>query len=202
MKAQSYIYELRITLQGIRPPIWRVIQVPNTYSLDYLHEAFQIAMGWTDSHLHQFEKGRERWGVPEQGGEADMNILDERRTKISAILKADGDSAFYVYDLGDYWRHEVVVERILPLQDSVVRPLCLSGERHCPPEDVGGPPGYEQFLEVISEPGDEEYERKVRWAGGSSTLTHSAARFQPEEFDAEAVNAVLARRRWPARNHR
>lgn len=200
MRAQSYIYELRITLQEIRPPIWRLIQVPSTYPLCCLHDVLQAVMGWTDSHLHQFERDGQYWGVPEDYEEADIDIIDERRTKISAILKAQGDSMLYVYDLGDEWRHELVLERILPLPDTTVRPLCVSGERHCPPEDVGGPPGYEQFLEVIFEPRHEEYEHSVRWAGGPSALTQSAERFQPEEFDARAVNAILSQRRWPPRH--
>jgi hypothetical protein len=202
VKAQSHIYELRIALQGIHPPIWRLIQVPSTYALCYLHDVVQTAMGWTNSHLHQFEKGGQRWGVPEHDGEADVNLLDERRTKISALLKVQGDSVSYVYDFGDYWRHEVVLEKIFPLKDTAVRPLCVSGERHCPPEDVGGPPGYEQFLEAIFERRHKEYEHSVRWVGGSSALTQSAERFRPEEFDAKVVNAILARRRWPARNPR
>jgi hypothetical protein len=200
MKTQSYIYQLRITLQEIRPPIWRLIQVPSTLRLCCLHDVFQAVMGWTDSHLHQFEKDGKHWGVPEYFEEADIDIIDERRTKVSAILKAQGDSMIYVYDMGDDWRHEVVLDKILPAPDPTVSPVCLSGERHCPPEDVGGPPGYEQFLEVIFKPRHEEYEHSVRWAGGPSALTQSAERFQPEEFDVQAVNATLSRKRWPVRH--
>jgi hypothetical protein len=99
--------------------------------------------------------------------------------------------------LGDDWRHEVVLEKILPAPGTTVRPVCLSGQRHCPPEDVGGTPGYEEFLEVIFDPHHEEYAHNVRWAGGPSALTQSVERFQPEEFDANAVNATLSRMRWP-----
>ena len=201
-KTQSYAYELRITLQEIRPPIWRLIQVPSGLRLCCLHDVLQTAMGWTDSHLHQFEKDGKNWGAPEHYEDDDIEILDERRTKISAILKALGDSVLYVYDLGDNWRHDVVLEKILPASDTTVRPVCLSGERHCPPEDVGGTSGYEEFLEVIFDPRNEEYEHNVRWAGGPSALTQAAGRFQPEEFDANAVNASLLRMRWPARHRR
>ncbi len=96
----------------------------------------------------------------------------------------------------------VVLEKILPASGTMVRPLCLSGERHCPPEDVGGTSGYEEFLEVIFDPSHEEYEHSVRWAGGPSAPTHSAERFQPEEFDVRAVNNTLSRMRWPARHRR
>ena len=197
VKTQSHIYELRVTLQEIRPPVWRLIQVPSTSPLCCLHDVLQVVMGWTDSHLHQFEKDGKCWGVPEHFEDGDIDILDERRTKISDVLKEQGDSVLYVYDLGDDWRHEVVLEKILPAPGTTVRPVCLSGQRHCPPEDVGGTPGYEEFLEVIFDPHHEEYAHNVRWAGGPSALTQSVERFQPEEFDANAVNATLSRMRWP-----
>ena len=192
MKTTSCIYELRITLQEIRPPIWRLIQIPSTLRLCCLHDVLQAVMGWTDSHLHQFEKDGKYWGVPEHYEEVDIDIIDERRTKISAIMKAEGGSVLYVYDLGDDWRHEVVLEKILPGPHTTLRPVCLSGERHCPPEDVGGTPGYEEFLQVIFEPRHQEYEQSVRWAGGPSALTQVAERFQPEEFNVKAVNATLS----------
>jgi len=149
-------------------------------------------------YTHQFEKDGKYWGVPEHFEDGDIDILDERRTKISDVLKEQGDSVLYVYDLGDDWRHEVVLEKILPAPGTTVRPVCLSGERHCPPEDVGGTAGYEEFLEVIFDPRHEEYAHNVRWAGGPSALTQSVERFQPEEFDAKAVNATLSRMRWSA----
>jgi hypothetical protein len=130
--------------------------------------------------------------------DGDIDILDERRTKISDLLKEQGDSVLYVYDLGDDWRHEVVLEKILPASDTTVRPVWLSGERRCPPEDVGDTPGYEEFLEVIFDSHHEEYAHNVRWAGGPSALIQSVERFQPEEFDANAVNATLSRMRWSA----
>ena len=202
VKTQSHIYELRVTLQEIRPPIWRLVQVPDTLLLCCLHDVLQTVMGWTDSHLHQFEKSGRYWGVPEHYEDGNIDILDERQTRISDVLKAEGDSMVYIYDLGDDWRHEVVLEKILPIPDKTVRPVCLSGERHCPPEDVGGTAGYQEFLEVIFDPRHEEYEHSVRWAGGPSALTQAVERFQPEEFDIKAVNANLSQMRWPARHRR
>jgi pRiA4b ORF-3-like protein len=198
-KTRSWVYELRIVLQDIRPPIWRLIQIPSTSRLSCLHDALQIVMGWTDSHLHQFEKNGKYWGLPEHFEDDDIDILDERRTEISTIFEAQGDSVVYVYDLGDDWRHEVVLEKILPTLDRTVRPFCLSGERHCPPEDVGGTSGYEEFLEVIFEPRHEEFEHYIKWAEGPSPVNRSAGRFQPEEFNVTAVNNRLSQRRWPGR---
>jgi len=197
LKTQLYVYEFRITLQEIRPPIWRLVQVPNTLRLSHLHEALQTVMGWTDSHLHRFEKDGNHWGVPEPDGDDSIEIIDESRTTIGDVLTTPGDSMLYVYDFGDNWRHNVELERILPAS-GVVRPICFAGERHCPPEDVGGVAGYAEFLEVIFEPAHEEYEHYVRWAGGPSPFNRSLGRFQPEEFNVIAVNDALSRMRWPA----
>lgn len=196
-KIQSWVYELRITLEEIRPPIWRLIQVPGSLRLCCLHDVLQVVMGWTDSHLHRFERDGKRWGVPEHHEDYDIDIIDERHTKINAILTTPGDSLLYAYDFGDDWRHQVVLERILPPSSTTVRPVCLAGERHCPPEDVGGTPGYEEFLEVIFEPGHQEHENYVRWAEGPAD-----ERFQPEEFNLPAVNDILSRMQWPARHRR
>ncbi len=128
--------------------------------------------------------------------------IDESRTKISAILTTPGDSMLYVYDFGDEWRHEVVLEKILAASDTIGLPVCLAGERHCLPEDVGGTSGYEEFLEVIFEPSHEEFEHYVRWAGGPSALNRSAGPFQPEEFNVMAVNDTLSQMQWPGRHRR
>jgi hypothetical protein len=194
-KTQPCVYELRITLQEILPPIWRLIRVPDTLRLSHLHDALQTVIGWTDSHLHRFEKDGKHWGVPDDEGDDGIEISDESRIPISAVLRTPGDSMLYVYDFGDNWRHNVELEKILPASRPV-RPVCLAGERHCPPEDVGGVPGYEEFLEVIFEPGHEEHEHYVRWGGGPSPLNRSVGRFQPEEFNLMAVNDELSRMRW------
>ena len=200
-KTQLGVYELRITLQEIRPPVWRLVQIPDTLRLSRLHDVLQAAIGWTDSHLHRFEKDGRCWGVPEPDEDDGIEIIDESRTPVGAVLTTPGDSMLYVYDYGDNWRHDVVLEKILPAA-GMVHPVCLAGERHSPPEDVGGVSGYEEFLEVIFEPGHEEYEHYVRWAEGPSPLNRSVGRFQPEEFNIMAVNDALSRMRWPSASKR
>jgi Plasmid pRiA4b ORF-3-like protein len=112
MNTRSCVYEIRVTLEEIRPPVWRLIQVPSTLRLCCLHDVFQTVMGWTDSHLHQFEKNGKYWSVPECfEDDEDIEILDERQTKIRDLLKAEGDSVLYIYDMGDDWRHRVVLEK-------------------------------------------------------------------------------------------
>ncbi len=183
------LYQLKITLLGIDPPIWRRLQVPSNMRLCHLHDALQMVMGWTDSHVHQFEKDGKIWGVQETD-DYDIGLLDESRVTVGRVLRAEGDSLSYLYDLGDKWRHTVYLEKILPSDVESPQPVCLGGERRCPPEDVGGPSGYEEFLAVIFEPGHEESEHFRRWGGG---------KFFAEEFDLKAVNDALEQKRWPVK---
>jgi hypothetical protein len=187
-KAPPPIYQLKITLIDIEPPIWRRIQVPATILICCLHDALQAVFGWTESHLHSFEKDGKYWGVPEYD-----DLIDESKVQLAKLLKTEGESMIYVYDFGDDWRHEVVLEKVIPVNEVVRTPICLGGERRCPPEDVGGVSGYERFLKVIFDPKHEEYEHFVGWAGGH---------FQAESFDAKAVNEILSRMRWPVRHRR
>jgi hypothetical protein len=187
MKAPPPIYQLKITLAEIRPPIWRRIQVPGTILLCCLHDALQAVFGWSGSHLHNFEKDGKYWGVPEYA-----DLIDESNVRLAQVLKAKDDSLIYVYDFGDNWRHEIVLEQMILANEPMKAPTCLGGERRCPPEDVGGVSGYEEFLEIISDPRHEDYEEYVGWAGGH---------FQ-DEFDLKAVNEVLSRMRWPVRHRR
>src|ERR1035441_1290924 len=130
-KPKPSVYQLKITLLGIQPPIWRRIQVPSTIPLCCLHDALQAVLGWTDSHLHQFEKDGEYWGVPDDDGfEGDVEVIDESKVPASRILKAESDSMIYVYDFGDNWRHHVVLEKIVPA-DAPTKPVCLGrSEEH------------------------------------------------------------------------
>lgn len=191
-QAPPPIYRLKITLMEIKPPIWRVIEVPSSIKLCCLHSAFQVIMGWTDSHLHQFERGGKNWGVPEWDEFGESNLIDESKTPLGHVLKSEGDSMGYVYDFGDDWRHKVVLEKIQPADNALKYPVCVTGERHCPPEDVSGVHGYQEFLEVIFNPKHEQYEQLVRWAGGHFV----------DEFDLKAVNKKLSRMRWPVRHRR
>src|SRR5260370_31406905 len=192
-KPTPTIYELKISPLEIEPPIWRRIQVPSTILLCCLHDAIQAVMGWTDSHLHQFERDGKYWGDPQNNEfEEDIAIIDESLVPVGKVLLAEGDSMVYVYDFGDDWRHQVVLEKILP-SEGAAKPICLAGERRCPPEDVGGPFGYEGFLDAIFQPGHEEFAHFRGWAGG---------KFHAEEFRLKAVNNMFGRVRWPVRHRR
>jgi Plasmid pRiA4b ORF-3-like protein len=170
-KASSPICQLKITLTGITPPLWRRIQVSGSMKLCCLHSAIHVAMGWTDSHLHQFEKGGKNWGVPEWDEFKEFDLIDERRKLLVNVLKSEDDSMTYQYDFGDDWQHKVTLEKIQPAEIALKHPVCLAGERRCPPEDVGGVNGYQEFLEVIFDPKHEEYDQYVRWAGGHFSMS-------------------------------
>ncbi len=157
-----------------------------------LHSAIQVVMGWTDSHLHQFEKDDKKWGVLEWDEGETPDLMDEGKTLLAAVLKCEGDRLSYWYDFGDNWRHEVVLEGIQPAGGALKHPVCLAGERRCPPDDVGGVHGYELFLEVILDPKHKDYDQMVGWAGGHFI----------DEFDMKAANRKLSKMRWPVRHRR
>ncbi len=179
------VYQFKITLLGARPAIWRRIQVPEC-TLDGLHEHIQTAMGWTNSHLHQFEIKGKRYGDPEllDDGLKDLECFDSTKTHLRQILPRTGKRfAFkYEYDFGDGWEHEVLFEGSPPVDPMAAYPLCLEGERACPPEDCGGVWGYGNFLEAIRNPEHEEHESMIKWIGG---------RFDPEDFDAKRVTKEM-----------
>ena len=183
--AKSKIYEIKIELREVRPAVLRRVQVPGEMSLAGLHQVVQVAMGWTDSHLHEFEVNGARYGLPDPDGDAG-EVVDEARVKLFRLL-GQGDRMDYVYDFGDGWTHRLTVEKVLAPEPGVSYPRCVSGRRACPPEDVGGPWGYDEFLAAIADPAHPEHEHYRQWVGGP---------FDPAAFDLDAVNAALAELAW------
>ena len=180
-QAMGKIYQLKITLKDIRPPIWRRVQVSDC-SLALLHEIIQVVMGWDDEHLYSFEVGETEYSDPRGSGELDME--DASRARLSRLIATEKFKFTYTYDFGDNWEHEVLVEKVVPPEAGQRYPVCLGGKRACPPEDVGGPWGYEEFAEAIRDPEHERYEELLEWVGGE---------FDPEAFDPDAVNKALRR---------
>ncbi len=174
------VYQLKITLQHIRPPIWRRVLVPNTMSLDELHDTIQHAMGWYDSHLHEFEIDGQRYGDPQWDDFGDT--VNETKVKLGEFVPAAGYRFRYTYDFGDDWQHLIEVEAILPYDSGTRYPTCIKARRACPPEDVGGPWGYESFLEALADENHEEHEDMLEWVGGD---------FDPEEVDLNTINEWL-----------
>ena len=171
------VCQVKITLVDVKPPVWRRITVPAPITLPELHAAIQIAMGWTDSHLHEFEIDGRQYGVPDPDWDSDMH--PEAGVRLLDTI-GEGGRLRYVYDFGDDWRHDVQVEKLLPAGTEV--PVCLTGRRACPPEDVGGPWGYADFLAAYGDPAHPEHDDLRQWAG---------AGFEPDRFDPAEVTELL-----------
>jgi len=178
------IYRLKITLRGIRPPIWRRVEVMPDLSLLELHRVIQGAMGWTDSHLHQFIHRGTYYSAPDP--EFGMPTVSERRTKIADLLERPKDRFIYEYDFGDGWTHDVVLEAIEEAQPDVRYARVTGGKRSCPPEDVGGCSGYAEFVAAITNPNHEEHQSMLSWVGGP---------FDPEWFDLLTANDRVPKKR-------
>ncbi len=202
-RAPRQVYQVKVTLKGSKPPIWRRAQVPSDIRLDELHDILQTVMGWHGYHLHDFvHQGRE-YGDPETDdfipapslSDPFLDLLgrhlfehqpagDERRVRLNQLLRTPDDKLRYRYDFGDDWQHDVLLEKVLLPEIDVEYPVCIKGRRRCPPEDVGGIWSYGPFLEAIKDPKTREDRERLEWVGGS---------FDPETFDVNAVNALLHR---------
>ncbi len=178
------IYEIKITLNGSKPPIWRRIQVSADITLLKLHKIIQWTMGWTDSHLHQFVIGDSTYKVRDPYADFGMDESDknERMHKLRQVIPGEGFRFRYDYDFGDGWTHTLVVERIFPPEESAKYPRCMAGARACPPEDVGGIHGYTEFLKALKDPKHPEHEEMTRW---------HERKFDPEAFDLTTTNQIL-----------
>ncbi len=187
------VYQFKITLKNTKPPISRRIQVPETYNFWELHVAIQDAMGWFDCHLHEFvlpEHATSRTvliGLPDDESEQGRATLPGWEVKVAAYLSEGNASCRYTYDFGDDWEHDIVLEKVLPRKKGVEYPVCIAGKRACPPEDVGGPYGYAEFLKVISNPENQRYEEWMTWAGED---------FGPELFDPKEASFDDPDLRW------
>ena len=182
-KKYNQVFQFKITLKGIKPPIWRRIQVPETYTFWDLHVAIQDAMGWDDYHLHEFELVNPLTGLKQSIGspdkEFDREVFSELKQKLVDFFSMENRSAVYTYDFGDNWEHKIQLEKILPREEGVTYPICIKGKRACPPEDCGGIWGYAELLEILGNPNHEEFEEMLEWLGGE---------VDPEHFDVEEIS--------------
>jgi hypothetical protein len=176
------VYQIKVTLNGIKPPIWRRLLVPGDVTLEHLHYVIQVAMGWTNSHLHQFIVGQATFGEPHP--DYGFEMQDERLVKLNHVAPREKFKFRYEYDFGDSWLHTVLVEKVLEPESGQQYPVCIKGKRACPPEDMGGIWGYTHFLEATQNPEHPDYpaEELLEWIGGE---------FDPEEFDLEETNEIL-----------
>jgi hypothetical protein len=192
------VARLRITLQEIEHAIWRRVDVPLSSTLMALHDIIQFAMGWTDSHLFEGIVGERVYGEPHP-----YDAMDERKVyqakgiRLKQLLDRGVDRFLYVYDFGDDWRHDIVVEEVFEGKPDVDYPAFVDGARRGPPEDVGGESGFMEFLEAALDPTHEEHARMVEWYGRL---------FDPNDIDEKRIRMILGmfadRRRGPLMSHR
>ncbi len=180
MAKETHIYQLKITLKGSRPPIWRRVLVPSDVKLNKLHDIVQTVMGWYNCHLHNFEVGGILYATPHPDDWEP--VQDERKVKLQQVLFQEKTKILYVYDFGDNWEHEVLLEKIVTTEPGADDLLCVKGKRACPPEDCGGIWGYVDFLETIHDPDHEEHKSLLEWVGGA---------FDSEHFDLADINQRL-----------
>lgn len=181
----SAIIQIKAQLLDVQPAVWRRIQIPAAATMADLHEVLQQTLGWTNSHLHEFQTDAHRIGMPDP----EWGDEDEVRNEADVLV---GEVAFpsarlhYVYDFGDNWRHDLTVEQIVVAESGVRYPRCLDGARSCPPEDVGGAGGYEHFLDALRDPEHEDHEQYANWGAG----------FDPDRFDLAEADRALVRFAW------
>jgi hypothetical protein len=185
-KESGKTYQLKIELEGASPPIWRRVLVPGNASLGRLHDIIQVAMGWSNAHLHQFIVDRQIHSDPafelNEFGDA-PGVRNESKTLLMNVAPRAGKVLVYEYDFGDSWTHRIKVEKILKQEPAIGSAVtCIDGARACPPEDCGGVWGYEDMLQILKDPEHEEHESTLEWLGED---------FDPEAFDIEATNKAL-----------
>jgi hypothetical protein len=179
------IYQIKVTLLGTDPPIWRRLLVPADLTLEQLHTVLQLAMDWEDCHLHEFRIGTQRFGKPGPMEQAfgGPRTASERTARLFHVLSKAGTKAVYTYDFGDSWEHRIVVEKRSAPEPGRSYPACLAGERHGPPEDCGGIPGFYNLLEAISDSKHEQHQELREWVGDD---------FDPEAFSVDEINRRFA----------
>ncbi|WP_191554183.1 plasmid pRiA4b ORF-3 family protein [Brevundimonas aurantiaca] len=189
MPSANDIALIHVQLDNAEPAIWRRFAAPVTTTLKGLHDLIQAAMGWQDYHLWEFEIGPHRYGDPDPEYPTNPPTQRAAGVKLAALI-ARGDLTFsYVYDFGDNWRHTVQVEGVEPAQPHAPYPHFVEGALRCPPEDVGGTPGFEGFLEAVTTPRHPERRTMLDWYGGP---------FDPKDINRQMIEyrfAQIAKRR-------
>ena len=180
IKAPVGVLQLHIELRNTKPKIWRRVLVPETITLARLHGVIQAAFQWGGGHLHEFEAAGERYGTSDPDYDPPGSVRSERIKLMSALGR--GSTIDYLYDFGDSWEHRIKLEKTLPPTDMKL-PVCVDGANAAPPDDCGGVPGYEEFVEAMADPNHPEHADMKAWIGRD---------WDPAAFDIKHVNSWLA----------
>lgn len=176
------ILQLHIELRGTKPKVWRRVLVPNTITLTKLHSVIQAAFGWNHTHMHEFiASDGERYGSSDPF-DAMEGVTSGEKIQLMTVLRTA--TLNYVYDFGDYWEHRIKVEKTHAPDPQIQLPLCTGGANATPPDDCGGVPGYEEFVQAMADPNDSEHNHLAEWIGANT--------WDPTAFDSIEVNDRLA----------
>jgi hypothetical protein len=183
-------FQFRIQLKNVqKPPVWRKVIVPESFTFEQFHLVIQEAFGWGNYHLYQFSPsgyGSEPVIAVPSEDDWEKPSKNASKTKLSSVFKAENQKYTYIYDFGDDWEHSILLEKKLP--EKALKATCLTGKGACPPEDCGGSDGYERLKEILKDPSHKEYEEMKEWIG----IEDINDRFHPDEFDLDYINEVLA----------
>jgi len=188
----DYVYQVKITLNEVEPSIWRRILVKSDTKLPALHRIIQTTFGWTNSHLHMFFHEHKPYGDPsfDEGMEDTENNINYTFVSIKDLLHIEGQSMTYEYDFGDSWMHTILLEKILPMEEGQILPVCIDGKRRSPPDDCGGFMGYADLLAILADKSHDEYEETKTWVGKG---------FNPEKFSLVSINKNLLKKNYGVR---
>lgn len=191
----SAVARLKIVLKDVEPVVMRRVEVPLSIKLDRLHTVIQTAMGWSDTHLWEFRfAGEVAFGIPDDDYDSEMS--DARRETLRGALEDCGGKTFhYVYDFGDYWNHVIKVEKVAPALANFDYPFFLTGTGRCPPEDIGGVPGYAEYLTALADP---------NYPDRDELLRHRSEDFDPDKVDLVAIALAVDElsRKWAPKARR
>lgn len=183
MANEGKAYQIKITLRDIKPEIWRRFLVRDDITLFQLHQVILAVMGWAGYHIHNFRVSGKEYATPDPEFDLEGKIINDKKVLLHDVIKKEGAKFEYVYDFGDNWEHDLVVEKISPIDPKTKYPLCIDGARACPPEDCGSTPGYEELLEAIADTEHERHEELLTWVGED---------YDPERLDLDEANETLA----------
>ncbi len=182
---ETKLIQMKIELAEISPTIWRRFIVDSSITLDDLHDVVQTVMGWDNAHLYSFEIMHQTYLSPDADDEdsdfGDAEQGDTTKVKLSQLPLKKKSKLHYTYDFGDSWEHVITVEDIVPATENSMAPICLEGQRACPPEDCGSVPGYEDIVDALKNPKSKEAQETLEWLG----------EYDPDEFDVKEINSAL-----------
>ncbi len=183
-KKAAFLYQFHVSLAFSDPLIWRRVQVPGEINLQQFHEVLRICMGWSGQHDHKFYVGKIFYEMSSPAG-IDKEY-DEVKFELQTLEEAMKWCFTYLYDVGEGWEHDIIIEGIKPQQKAGKKyPVLLDGQWASPPEEIGGVHSYSDFLQALKNPTEEKNERLLRF--------HDSDDFDPEYFDQNVINDKLVK---------